>query len=65
MAPAAVFAELQTVWVVLLVLHGGVIAALTDAAGEGDDVFHSQIPEAEKEKSLGFLGAVNSSRGAS
>jgi hypothetical protein len=42
MTPPTVFAELQTVWIVLLVLHCGVVAALTDAAGEGDDVFHSQ-----------------------
>jgi hypothetical protein len=64
-APTTVFAELQAIWIILLVLKGGVVAALTDSAGEGDDVFHSQYSWAEKEKSLGYLGGVNSSRGRS
>jgi creatinine amidohydrolase/Fe(II)-dependent formamide hydrolase-like protein len=37
-APPAVFAQ-----IVLLVLHGGVVAALTDAAREADDVFHGWL----------------------
>jgi hypothetical protein len=41
-APPAVFAHLDAIWIVLLVLDGRVIAALTHAAGQGDDVFHSQ-----------------------
>jgi hypothetical protein len=49
-APPAVFAELHSIWVVLLVLHGGVVAPLTDAASEADDVFHSQIPGLRKKK---------------
>src|SRR5439155_13064836 len=50
--------------VVLLVLQGGVVAPFADATGQGDDVFHSCLFGGEKEKSLGFLGAVNSSRGS-
>jgi hypothetical protein len=41
--PLAVFAELDTVRIVLLVLQGGVIAPFADGAGEGDDVFHSWL----------------------
>src|SRR5438477_6576968 len=62
MAPPAVLAELDPVRVVLLVLQGGVVAPFADATGQGDDVFHSCLFGGEKEKSLGFLGAVNSSR---
>jgi hypothetical protein len=40
MVPLAVLGELQTVRIVLLVLHGGVVAPFADAAGEGDDLFH-------------------------
>jgi hypothetical protein len=43
MAPLAVFAQLDPVRVVLLVLHGGVVAPLTHSAGEGDYVFHSWL----------------------
>src|SRR5216683_3054776 len=60
--PLAVLGELHPVGIVLLVLHRGVVAPLADGAGEGDDVFHSQNSWAEKEKSLGYLGAVNSIR---
>jgi hypothetical protein len=50
-APLAVFAELDPVWIVLLVLERGVIAPLTHAAGEGDDVFHGWLSGgAEKKK---------------
>src|ERR1700676_5132926 len=64
-APLAVFAQLDPVGIVLLVLHGGVIAALTHSAGEGDDVFHGWLSGwGCKEKSLGYLGAVNTSRGS-
>jgi hypothetical protein len=50
-APLAVFAHLDPVWIVLLVLHGGVIAPLTHAAREGDYVFHSWLfGGAEKKK---------------
>jgi hypothetical protein len=50
-APPAVLAHLEPVWVVLLVLHGGVVASLTHAAREGDDVFHSGLfGGAEKKK---------------
>jgi hypothetical protein len=49
--PLAVFAHLDPVWIVLLVLHGGVVAPLTHAAGEGDDVFHGCLfGWAEKKK---------------
>src|SRR5438105_8774945 len=61
-APPAVLAELDAVRIVLLVLQGGVVAPFADATGQGDDVFHSCLFGGEKEKSLGFLGAVNSSR---
>src|SRR5947209_19734228 len=63
-APLAVLAELDPVGIVLLVLHSGVVAPFADAAGEADDVFHGWLFGWEKEKSLGFLGAVNSSRGS-
>src|SRR6266566_8288805 len=63
-APPAVLAELDPVGIVLLVLQGGVVAPFADATGQGDDVFHSCLFGGEKEKSLGFLGAVNSSRGS-
>src|SRR2546422_5573537 len=63
-APLAVLAELDPVRIVLLVLQGGVVAPFADATGQGDDVFHSCLFGGEKEKSLGFLGAVNSSRGS-
>jgi hypothetical protein len=50
-APLAVFAHLDPVWIILLVLHGGVIAPLTYAAREGDYVFHSWLfGGAEKKK---------------
>src|SRR2546422_11768772 len=62
-APLAVLAELDPIRIVLLVLQGGVVAPFADAAGQCDDVFHSCLFGGEKEKSLGFLGAVNSSRG--
>src|SRR5438552_14498437 len=62
--PPAVLAELDPVGIVLLVLHGGVVSPFADGAGEGDDLFHACLfGLGEKEKSLGFLGAVNSSRG--
>src|SRR5438132_13383107 len=62
-APLAVLAELDPVGIVLLVLQGGVVAPFADAAGEGDYFFHGGLSGwGEKEKSLGFLGAVNSSR---
>src|SRR2546425_12252056 len=64
-APLAVLAELHPVGIVLLVLHSGVVAPFADAAGEDDDVLHGWLFGWEKEKSLGFLGAVNSSRGFS
>jgi hypothetical protein len=38
--PLAVLAELDPVWIVLLVLQGGVVPALANAACEGDDFFH-------------------------
>src|SRR5437016_6371649 len=63
-APPAVLAELDPVGIVLLVLQGGVVAPFADATGQGDDVFHGCLFGGEKEKSLGFLGAVNSSRGS-
>jgi hypothetical protein len=63
MTPLAVLAELNPVRIVLLVLQGGVVASLADAAGEGDDFFHAWLFGWEKEKSLGFLGGVNSTRG--
>src|SRR2546422_1546798 len=63
-AALAVLAELDPVRFVLLVLQGGVVAPFADATGKGDDVFHSCLFGGEKEKSLGFLGAVNSSRGS-
>jgi hypothetical protein len=62
-APLAVLAELDPVGIVLLVLQGGVVASLADAAGQGDYVFHARLFGGEKEKSLGFLGGVNSTRG--
>src|SRR5947208_4178439 len=63
-APLAVLAQLDPVGIVLLVLQSGVVAPFADAAGEGDDVFHGWLFWlGEKEKSLGSLGAVNSSRG--
>jgi hypothetical protein len=40
-APPAVLAELDPVRIVLLVLQGGVVASLADAAREGDDFFHA------------------------
>jgi hypothetical protein len=50
-APLAVFAQLDPVRIVLLVLHGGVVAPFTHSAGEGDDVFHSWLfGGAEKKK---------------
>jgi hypothetical protein len=50
-APLAVFAHLQAVWIILLVFHGGVVAPLTHTAGEGDYVFHSCLfGWAEKKK---------------
>jgi hypothetical protein len=50
-APLTVFAQLDPVGIVLLVLHGGVIAPLTHSAGEGDDVFHGWLSGgAEKKK---------------
>src|SRR2546423_11046215 len=62
-APPAVLAELDPVGIVLLVLQGGVVAPFADAAGEGDDFFHAWLSGWGKEKSLGSLGLVNSSRG--
>src|SRR5213594_1622412 len=62
MAPLAVLAQLDPVGIVLLVLQGGVVAPLADAAGQGDDFFHASLFGWGKEKSLGFLGLVNSSR---
>src|SRR5207249_9529346 len=62
-APPAVFAQLDPVGIVLLVLQGGVVAPFADAAGEGDDFFHAWLFGWGKEKSLGFLGLVNTSRG--
>jgi hypothetical protein len=51
MAPLAVFAQLDPLWIVLLVFHGGVVAPLTHSAGEGDYVFHSWLfGGAEKKK---------------
>src|SRR3989442_9147768 len=41
--PLAVLGQLQAVWIVPLVLHGGVVAPFADGAGEGDDVFHSWL----------------------
>jgi hypothetical protein len=61
--PLAVLAELDPIRIVLLVLQRGVIAPFADAAGEADDFFHAWLFGREKEKSLGFLGGVNSSRG--
>src|SRR2546423_5498874 len=61
-APPAVLAELDPVRIVLLVLQSGVVAPFADATGQRDDVFHSCLFGGEKEKSLGFLGAVNTSR---
>src|SRR5260370_23952320 len=60
--PLAVLGELHPVGIVLLVLHRGVVAPFADGACEGDDVFHSQNSWAEKEKTLGYLGTVNSIR---
>jgi hypothetical protein len=48
--PLAVLAELDPVWIVLLVFQGGVVAPFADGASEGDDVFHSQIPGLRKKK---------------
>jgi hypothetical protein len=42
-APLAVFAHHDPVRIVLLVFHGGVVAPLTHAAREGDDVFHGWL----------------------
>jgi hypothetical protein len=42
-APAAVFLELQTVRIVLLVLDRRVVPALAVAALKGDDRFHRSI----------------------
>jgi hypothetical protein len=42
-APLAVLAELDPVRIVLLVLQGGVVAPLADAAREGDDFFHAWL----------------------
>jgi hypothetical protein len=51
MAPTAVFAHLEPIRIVLLVFHGGVVAPLTHAACEGNDVFHSSLfGGAEKKK---------------
>jgi hypothetical protein len=51
MTPPAVLAQLEPVRIVLLVLHGGVVAPLTHAAGEADDVFHGWLfGGAEKKK---------------
>jgi hypothetical protein len=61
--PLAVLAELDPVGIVLLVLQGGVVASLADAACEGDYVFHGWPVAWGKEKSLGSLGGVNSTRG--
>src|SRR5207249_9038059 len=61
--PPAVFAQLDPVGIVLLVLQGGVVAPFADAAGEGDDFFHAWLFGGGKEKSLGSLGLVNTSRG--
>src|SRR5438270_6266321 len=61
-APPAVLAELDPVRIVLLVLQSGVVAPFADATGQRDDVFHSCLFGGEKEKSLGFLGDVNTSR---
>jgi hypothetical protein len=50
-APLAVFAHLDPVRIVLLVFYGGVVAPLTHAACEGDDVFHGWLfGGAEKKK---------------
>src|SRR5438270_3472960 len=63
-APPAVLAELDPVRIVLLVLQSGVVAPFADATGQCDDVFHSCLFGGEKEKSLGFLGAVNGGGGS-
>jgi hypothetical protein len=42
-APLAIFGQLDPVRIVLLVLHGGVVAPLTHAASESDDVFHGWL----------------------
>src|SRR5438093_6430607 len=60
--PPAVLAQLDPIGIVLLVLQGGVVAPFADAAGEGDDFFHAWLFGGGKEKSLGSLGLVNSSR---
>jgi hypothetical protein len=49
-APPAVFAQFDPFGIVLLVLYGGVVAALTDAAGEADYVFHGCLFGWEGEK---------------
>src|SRR5438105_10482862 len=61
--PLAVLAELDPVGIVLLVLQSGVIPPLADGAGQCDDFFHGWLFRWGKRKSLGFLGAVNTSRG--
>src|SRR5690242_12529160 len=63
-APLAVLAELDPVGIVLLVLQGGVVAPLADAARQRDYFFHASLFGWGKEKSLGSLGAVNTSRGS-
>src|SRR5689334_14300252 len=61
--PPTVLLELDPVGIVLLVLQGGVVPPLADGAGECVDFFHACLFGWEKEKSLGSLGLVNSSRG--
>jgi hypothetical protein len=48
--PLAVLAELDPVRIVFLVLQGGVIAPLADAAGEGDYFFHAWLFGGRKKK---------------
>jgi hypothetical protein len=51
MTPPAVLAQFEPVRIVLLVFHGGVVAPLTHAARQADDVFHSWLfGGAEKKK---------------
>src|SRR5439155_20962937 len=49
-APPAVLAQLDPVGIVLLVLHGGVVAPFADAAGQGDDFFHASLVGGGKKK---------------
>jgi len=44
LAKAAVFPKFYPVWIVLLVLRGGVIAALALAAGQRNSYPHGMLP---------------------